>query len=231
MDDNELINKFFDGSLTGDEIKILKERLEDKEFQKRFSVFFKLISSLEISEDQLKSRKITMNVFRIAASIIIIIGLGTGIFFTLRKSNLIDDTLTKIDTTIIQKDSVDLKDSLESKYMTNYFAENFMPNPTIEGLIEKSSFRNINKIIQIISPIDSSIYKTNQDIPFEVSIDKDIDILKVIIYNNRNNKVKTINLKNSIQQKFELTLDPGIYYWKIEFNENSAWGGKFLIIN
>ena len=233
MNDNDLIQKFFEGTLSKEELELFQTKLKDEEFNKKFKSQLKLISSIKLAENQLKEKKLYINPIRLAASLLIFLGIGTAIYLILRQPKLIPDHIVKKDT-IKQEKTVDTileNTNIVKSDTKNLYADNYIPNATIEGLITSNNYRDIKKSSSIVLPSDSSSYKLNSSIPFMISIEQDIDILEIVIYNNQNSVVNKFILNNHEKKEIILNIPPGIYYWKINYNGNSKWGGKFYIKN
>jgi hypothetical protein len=178
-----------------------------------------------------------------AAAAIIFIG-GYLITQTIWKNNpgqkgivhILSEKINKPVPVIKEKEKVSEKTGLNSKNTKSksnadnikndnqLLAQNFTESPNFENLIAQH-FRS-DFATEISSPALNSIF-SNGKINFEWKTGaKESIILK--IYNNREHLLYSAKTDRN-QLKVNLNAEPGLYYWKLETEDNLLYVGRFLI--
>lgn len=188
--------------------------------------------------------------FKVAALVIFIVGIG---FFAIQLFNQkIDkiaieteshkhDTLKefyekiKNDEDIIAQNSQQMVESTKvekpgiknhSGNFHNYISANFKESQNLESLVGVK-YRD-NEIIKIISPENGKVFRVNEVITFKWEIQPN----KLLILKIFNNKEKIVFNEDDINEnvfEFKNNLPQGIYYWKLETEDDLYYTGKFLI--
>jgi len=110
----------------------------------------------------------------------------------------------------------------EDEKSSAFLASNFQPLPYMEEMID-SQFRS--EEIQILSPSAGAIFKSAEKIEFKwISRNPD---LKIKIMDNRNTVVHA-DLAHG-EYLYQSSLTPGLYYWKLETEEDLLFIGKFFV--
>lgn len=205
-----------------------------------------------------KKGKVTFKVnfsalFKIAAIIIIIISLTFLFKIILIKNRTKSDTIVKKelkDTSIFLEKKI-LKPLLEntsvlrkignnsenkkqihssvkqnSKYNTNFYAANYKIFPDFESFIEESYRSEFS--LKITEPKTGQELSVNKPIFFKWKSELD-EKIKIVILNNKAEivyEIKNITDNKAILYK---KLQPGLYYWKIEAENDLLFLGKFII--
>jgi len=163
--------------------------------------------------------------YRIAA--VILVGIGLSVFFYLFRS-MRDDRNVFISSSKVteavhpetEKGRAAKKEVEESRQRV--FADNFSESPNLENLVSSAS-RSVSTFRA--SPKNGAI--VNQQILFEWKT-PEVESVTVNILSNKEKLLKSIRLKKS-QFLFTGTLDPGLYYWKVENKDELLYVGKFLV--
>ncbi len=119
-----------------------------------------------------------------------------------------------------------IKPSLIEDQNNYSYAANFEPSPLFESIIGESSRTDE---IKILSPANKQEFRINTDIKIEWKTTEEL-LLTLKVLNNRENLIFSITTRgNSVL--FNKKPDPGIYYWKLETEDDLLFIGKFLISN
>ena len=106
------------------------------------------------------------------------------------------------------------------------FAANSKPSPSLESLLATSQRGASN--LEVLSP-PNGINVTDR-IPFAWKRD-DLSELHIVILNNREEELMTFTaIENEyVFEDAATRLQPGLYYWKLEDQEDALYVGKFFI--
>ena len=212
--DEILIQKYLDKSLSASEREEFNIRLkEDGEFAEKVKSISELAISLRASSRIIKEKESkTLVIKRLmwAASIIIILGLASTLFiFNDNKKNIITEK------TVFRE-----KEKLLS-------SENFRPNPVLENNLQMS-YRSTVQNPAVVSPVDSFVLTNNEKLIFEIQGIS--NPYYIFIYNNELEKVYESEKITENRFMPQIQLTEGLYYWKIEQNNEVYWPGRFFII-
>jgi hypothetical protein len=214
IEDNGLINKFLEKELSGEEKILFKQKFEQEElFRNEVRQYAQMIITLKASDkiiDAVETIPLVNTVnfrrYLIAASITLLAGIGFYLmqpYFKGRKS-------------------------IEFQQPYDLMAKNYQPNPTIENAL-KQSFRSVTARIEFDSPSDSIEVKERSEVRFSISSQKMVEYHIVLFDNQLKTMLTSCESKNNTLS-LAINLSPGLYYWKYEFNEQSGWGGKIIVI-
>lgn len=103
------------------------------------------------------------------------------------------------------------------------YAENFIPAPYLEGML---SFQARAGEIQIRSPEMGQTCKGRIFFSWEPT---DANPLFLVLLNNRGKIIRRIQVTDN-KYRLKEKLMPGLYYWKLESEEEMLILGKFMII-
>jgi hypothetical protein len=108
----------------------------------------------------------------------------------------------------------------------NYIAANFDVYPVFENLI-REKYRS-GLYIRIISPQKDQQFSIYASILFSWE-SKLYESLKIIILNNKAELI--VEIKDVVDNTviFNKKLQPGLYYWKLETENDLVYLGKFVI--
>ena len=106
--------------------------------------------------------------------------------------------------------------------MSKAFAANFEPSPYLEEMIADVS-RSYS--VSVISPKNGAAIKGDIFFQWEIT-GNDTAYLKIL--NNRGNELLSFALSAN-QVLVTEKLDPGLYYWKLESEEDLLYWGKFVV--
>lgn len=170
--------------------------------------------------------------YSIAASILIM--LGVIFYFLSRNENINELQLSEqiiIDSSKEKTEAESAEKSAPQKTEQKIVEENeisinndFATNDILENFIE----RNVrgNEIVRVIAPKISDTL--NLPILFKWENKKDVNNFNLIIVNNSNETVWNINtIDNEIE--FNEKLKSGLYYWKLEADNELQYVGKFFV--
>lgn len=170
--------------------------------------------------------------YSIAASILIM--LGVIFYFLNRNENINELQLSEqiiIDSSKEKTEAESAEKSAPQKTEQKIVEENeisinkdFATNDILENFIE----RNVrgNEIVRVIAPKISDTL--NLPILFKWENKKDVNNFNLIIVNNSNETVWNINtIDNEIE--FNEKLKSGLYYWKLEADNELQYVGKFFV--
>jgi len=170
--------------------------------------------------------------YKIAASVLILVSivLITKFLFRNQKKEIIiseeqcDSSSVKHDKIISDSIGSDQKEDSEHDHI--YIAANFNSNPVFESLIDES-LRSDN-ILKIISPQTDQQFSLNKSIKFKWESES-IENLKIIILNNRADRIIEIEDIIGNNATYNKELKPGLYYWKLESEDDLLYLGKFIV--
>jgi uncharacterized protein YfcZ (UPF0381/DUF406 family) len=117
--------------------------------------------------------------------------------------------------------SVTIKDNEDKRLL----ASNFEKNPKFENLIA-SVYRGAE--ITILTPDTDAGYATNDTIVFSWEGEADKE-LTVKIIDNHEKPVYEIKLRDVNEYRWLNRLEPGLYYWMLESEEDNLGFGRFVI--
>jgi hypothetical protein len=121
------------------------------------------------------------------------------------------------------KKNIDIKNKSKEQ---NYIAANFKAYPVFENLI-KTKYRS-GLSIQILTPKEGT--KLSQDAPLLFSWEGEInEIFNILILNNKAEQVDLIKDIKGNKIIYPEKLKTGLYYWKIETEDELIFLGKFVI--
>jgi hypothetical protein len=115
----------------------------------------------------------------------------------------------------------------ESQILSNrkLYASNYQKSSVLEEMINT---RTRSSSVNILTPLNHQRYQTNEKIVFKWTLPKKQIPFTLIILNNREDTVKIAEgLRETYALKEKLT--PGLYYWKLETEDDLFYLGKFLI--
>lgn len=103
----------------------------------------------------------------------------------------------------------------------NLLAANFEPSPNLEGLVQ-NDFRSTS--IEALSPVVGKV--TSQPITFKWKNYDGLVTLKVLTNKEETVFTSTTEASNLTMKR---NLVPGLYYWKLETDEELLFVGKFIV--
>jgi len=169
------------------------------------------------SEEQFKKPasifSIQSVVFRYSIAAILVVGVGSTIFFALMKRNS-DELITQ---------------QLEASQIIAEAAlnpEHFVPNQTLENFIERTVRSSSGIKLNAPAIGDTLIFPFT----FQWNGGKSGTTYTIVIVDNKN-MVQAKGSTSSSEITIHKNLSPGLYYVKLEANEELVQVGKFLIIH
>ena len=154
--------------------------------------------------------------YRVAAAITGAALLGAGYYYIISQNN------NKIsDKSELQTQSQDHSNEYADRQRDSFVAANFTESPNLEDLVH-NNFRSTS--ITVLSPIVGKV--TRQPITFQWKNHHDPVTLKVL--NNKEILITSASV-NGTQWTLEKNLQPGLYYWKLESDEDLLYVGKFIV--
>jgi len=202
-------------------------------------------------DNKLKQKKL-YGIIKIAAAIILLVGLGYLFNLLSDKNNIVTEELVKNDSTktinqieenknqiknddLIINENIIVKEELNNNTQkentnnietNNLLAANFEESTNLENFIDINV--RSNGELNIISPKLSKTYKRTEHVYFkwETEIDQAF-ILKIL----SNKEIVIKKIESIISGEYTLTepLKPGLYYWKIETEDDLYYTGRFYI--
>lgn len=167
---------------------------------------------------------------RIAALILLIVGLASVTLLLLRKEKapspvpaITDSFIDTIpDTVPVEKTGSDIKttNGIKDNYLTIY-AENFIPSPFYENIIE-NNLRNEG--IRVISPLNDTLAELPS---FRWSGGITGNLTLVIVSNSEAGIYKGQIANGSMA---EITIEPGLYYWQLQDTDETLVTGRFVYL-
>ncbi len=137
-------------------------------------------------------RSISKKWYAIAASVVILISVGIGLYVS----------------------NIDKNET---------YAMNFTESPYLESSIVQTRSDDI----VVITPEQSDTYNIHENIIFNLEI-PDSDPVKLLIFNNK----ETIIFETKLDMTpfvFNQSLTPGLYYWRIETEDDILYSNRFFI--
>ena len=223
MNNTELIHKLLEKKLTEDEKLLVADKLKnDPVFKEEFHQLSNQVIALKAAdklikdmEFESKSSFFSVRNLALAASIVLLIGIYFIIQFTTNSKSYKEPRIAQLH---------DLEETYKDKLSSANFKNNFVLECAIYQNVRSSDF-----IHNIISPLDSGVYKTNEIICFELSDNTKIN--GIIILNNKSDTVfQKLNINQQIFE-FENILEEGVYYWKYQVDDKTIWGEKFYVFS
>jgi len=162
--------------------------------------------------------------YRIAA--IFLIGISIGILISLFRSmkdnqSVITDSMQSVQAAHpeIQKSPTKEDDKVNQQ---ETLADNFSESPNLENLVNSASR---SELPLVVSPKNNAV--VSQEILFEWNVQEG-GLVSVTILSNREDVLKNVKLKQS-KFLFSGKLNPGLYYWKLEREDELLYVGKFFV--
>lgn len=171
-----------------------------------------------------------MQYLRIAASFIVLIGLGFVFFQFLNNEKLASDGKTAINHPVVRvlfepNNVMAIDKTAVATETSELLASNYLPSSNLESMVGVA-FRS--EAINIISPKNSTIYKLNDQIVFQYELEGNAGTLNLKILNNKEDIVFQTNISGN-KYLLNKKLSGGLYYWKLETDEDLLYVGKFII--
>jgi hypothetical protein len=101
-------------------------------------------------------------------------------------------------------------------------ADNFSESPNLENLVNSASR---SELPLVVSPKNNAV--VSQEILFEWKVQEG-GLVSVTILSNKEDVLKNVKLKQS-KFLFSGKLNPGLYYWKLEREDELLYVGKFFV--
>lgn len=170
--------------------------------------------------------------YSIAASILIILGISLYFLLQPRRNVQLQNKQLAIDTLrenrIIESekkaDSITLQENKITKESSSLFAQDFVENSLLENFVG----RNIRgeEYLEILSPKNSDTLKIPILFKWRIQDSTNNFILKII---NNKNEIVWEKISNDNEIEFMKQMKSGLYYWKLEINDELKYIGKFYI--
>ena len=247
----ELIDRYTNGDLTGDEltsfIELLKnnrrlreEVILDRELNEFLSnhdilELQELIISIKKEKQRQKSRRQDLYVILLAASLLLLLGIEIVLNLNQEQTDRIKNTtmLQKVPQKNKKVESAterSVGDKNQKNVLTpkaeGQLAEVYKPNPSFEKMIGVT--RGADQF-KMISPIPGSHLNEKQEIIFEWLLPRNSGV-ELMILNNQGSSIYKSGLlvKNNYSLQRGM-LKIGLYYYKIIQNEEIVFFGKFYV--
>lgn len=196
-----------------------------------------------------KNRFNTVNIFKIAASILVVVSLGiTGLYFINNNKQLLQNknvSELQEDSSLIKPNESDLintdnfesnLDSIEIEEIINVQKQQLIAKASIEDeryILSDNQQAMIGNVMrsdyfEVISPKDSTSFKRGEEISFSWKTDVEDEIILKIF----NNKAELTFESESIINNTYLLKDEferGAYIWKVETDNDVLYIGVFYI--
>jgi len=251
IEEQGIIEKYALGNLSPNEEEVFEEHLLycDK-CRKRYRVIADIISGANSKavrdifkqKSGKKPAEASKKYFflKIAAGIIVLIGIAGLFFYTNIIKQKISPAVVITDTIPTHQDSIDTSKSRmpgktdrntdiiktprqkENQY-TEQYAGAFKALPYMEAAIED---KLRGEYIQIVSPADSLRFKPGETITFNWMSDVH-EQLTLVIKDNKGRILKEKTVQSPYKTK-DLKI-PGLYYWQLNTADEMAYCGKFYI--
>jgi hypothetical protein len=154
--------------------------------------------------------------YRVAAAVAGVALVGAGYYY-IASSHSTESIAAKHPSTSLTQQPVPQKLKKEE----NLLAANFEPSPNLEGLVQ-NDFRSTS--IEALSPVVGKV--TSQPITFKWKNYDGPVTLKVLTNKEETVFTSTTEASNLTMKK---NLIPGLYYWKLETDEELLFVGKFIV--
>lgn len=217
--------------------------LKDKKLEKEEHPSFGIKSKESFISQSGGNRHVLYKIIRIAAIFILLIGIGYLMFyFALKKSDkaiLSDSQITdslknnKREHRIISEDRelinyvTDNETEVKIQDTLHLYAQNYIRNSVFEGMID-AYFRSYTRF-KILSPANNMEYHINDNITFKWE-----GVLPgnahLTVFNNKEQNVYEANISNLQELLLTKRLNYGLFYWKIETEDEIIYLGKFKIV-
>jgi len=189
--------------------------------------------SIESNSHALRNN--TGNFLRIAAALILIIGIGFLLYNIIGVNKTKTTPITDLKSTEsqhkvkspIEKDSATIpKKSLPAPQIKqNELALNTQESEMFEGLIN-SSYRSNE--VEITSPRLNQLFSPTQMIIFQFKSDNPSTYI-IKLYNNKGEKIFQSEAFSNTRYSLRKKLPVGLYYWKLEMQEDLLYVGKIFV--
>ncbi|MBN1598793.1 MAG: hypothetical protein JW894_10900 [Bacteroidales bacterium] len=208
-------------------------------------------SGLVDTEDKTKAKfpVFRSNVFKIAAAIIILFGLFVLIQVSIKNSDnklsgnqkpaeqfsddTVNNTQQKTDveddiasSDILAEDEVNAERDLDEQ--KTYLTDHFTPSEKFEAFVN-ATFRDDNDF-ELVKPEKTQEFKINDNIEFKWKTNI-TEPLTLIFYNNSGKEIFRSSQISKTSYTLNQSFSPGLYYYKLETEENILFFGKALFKN
>lgn len=166
--------------------------------------------------------RITARAYRVAAAIVITLGATLLGYYVMVQKNSRDnsarDHIAASDTTIMERE----KPGPPASPARGYLAENFVPSSNLEDYLT-AQYRSAS--VDIVSPLPGDTVK-DRIIFSWAKVGSRRSVIKVL-----SNKERTVYSASTSTQRHVVTLHlvPGLYYWKLEEDDELLYVGKFFV--
>jgi len=123
----------------------------------------------------------------------------------------------------LEDDLQNKKDSVVSKAKDVLLADRYVPSPDMDNLAGEYTR---SEMITILSPKAGELFNTNDSVVFHVNLAETLHA-NFILLNNVEHEIIRKEMKNSFFLK--IIPEPGLYYWKIQTEEELLYLGKFTV--
>jgi hypothetical protein len=161
---------------------------------------------------------------RMAAVIVILIGAAvfSYLLFTDKEPAIVTEERAP-EEIITEEDPLPEEEAIPvDPDRADLFAANFTPIPLYEGLVDQQ-FRFYG--LQVSSP------SIGQEVTGEVTFEWDIRYTDPITLSIINNRLETVYRQSTTENRirFSEPLYPGIYYWRLDTDDETLYVGKFFV--
>jgi hypothetical protein len=240
LTDNEIIDKYLLHQLSEEEENLFEEHLLFCEecqqiLETRKSTINAIRHSIsETNQIQKEYFSVTKKnrtnrmwfVIKVAATVIIILSLSFLIrylYYNEPGDNKPDKITQLKDTSKVLKSNEIDKNRVSKNDDNKIFTESFKELPEYEKFI-KNPLRSDN--LEVFSPGIGQVILMNKKIEVRWESES-INTLHIAIFNNHANQVFEKQITKEI--KINPHLNPGLYYWQLETDDEALFTGKFLI--
>jgi hypothetical protein len=236
--DNQIIEKYLLYQLSEDDAALFEEHLlicsECRNELKNMEMILGQIGKSKMQEvfsgkfeGKQKPFRLKPEFYRMAASLLIFIGLSVALIYLTKREHKSNDKLT--DKTISKTDTIRLP-SYDSLSTTNhiksgsvYLASNnkaFQPSSFYESLVS-TIYRSAD-----LKTTEPRINNKKGTVIFNWTYSKS-DSLIIMLINNKDSLI--FQQKVTPPYKYGTKLKPGLYYWQLQTDDELLYTGKFLI--
>ncbi len=159
--------------------------------------------------------------YRIAAGFAIVLLGGSVYYYAIQPAEISTHAVIANE---LKKDSLTLEMPKREKTAPpteRIFAANFEPSKNLEDLIE-TEFRSAS--FQVFSPVSGKTVQ--QPVQFYWNGESQTVLLRIL--DNKENELLSETIHGSVYE-LKKKLSAGLYYWKLEANNELAYVGKFVI--
>ena len=135
------------------------------------------------------------------------------------KENDVKQPLPAPEHSTKEKSEIEIQENISDQQL---FAANYVPNEELESMIG-TTFRSDN--FKIKKPGNHAVFKKDAIIVFEW--ENNISLNLSILNNEEEEQI--VESVSGVQFELSSKLDPGIYYWKLETEDDLLHLGKFII--